>query len=199
MKPALIVFVRNPVIGQVKTRIAKELGNETALEVYKKLLLHTRSILQPLSIDVFVYYADFINEDDLWNGAPFIKRLQQGAHFGERMKDAFKSIFDKGYDRVVIVGSDCVDLSSELVNETINNLEEINFVIGPSEDGGYYLLGSNLYYPALFDNKQWSTDTVCMDTLRDIEKTDYSVYLLPVLSDVDNAEDCNKYRSLLLT
>ena len=197
MKAALIIFVRNPVLGKVKTRIAKDLGNEKALSIYKKLLQHTRAIAGILKEDIFVYYADHINDDDIWNGAAVSKQVQTGNDLGERMKNAFSDLFGKSYSRVIIIGSDCFELSGDLVEEAFKSLIDHNLVIGPSVDGGYYLLGMNTFVPILFDDKQWSTDTVCMDTLRDIEKTDYSLYTLPLLNDVDTADDCNMYPELL--
>ncbi len=89
MKSALIIFVRNPVLGKVKTRLAKELGNEVALSVYKKLLTHTHSVVSNINADRFIFYADDINENDIWKNDLYHKHLQSGNDLGERMRSAF--------------------------------------------------------------------------------------------------------------
>ncbi len=133
----------------------------------------------------------------MWTDIAHACFVQQGDNLGDRMKNAFQDLFDKGYTSVAIIGSDCFDLTPALLSEAILCLDQIDFVIGPSEDGGYYLLGMRLFYPELFNNKNWSTAAVCMDTLRDIEQTNYSLYTLPLLSDVDTEEDCLKYNELI--
>ena len=197
MNTALIVFVRNPVLGKVKTRIASTLGEDKALSIYTKLLEHTCRVVRSAPAHVFVYYSDVIEPMDMWTDIAHARFVQQGDNLGDRMKNAFQDLFDKGYTRVAIIGSDCFDLTPALLSEAIHCLDQNDFVIGPSEDGGYYLLGMRLFYPVLFNNKIWSTATVCMDTLRDIEKTNYSLYTLPLLSDVDTEEDCLKYNELI--
>jgi rSAM/selenodomain-associated transferase 1 len=197
LNSALIIFVRNPVLGRVKTRIAKDLGDEAALEVYKKLLTHTHSITSELQVDRYIFYADYINEDDLWESSLFHKELQTGGDLGERMYNAFKLLFNKGYSKVSIIGSDCIELTDIVITEAFNTLESKNAVIGPTYDGGYYLLGMNTLNRQIFENKKWSTDTVCSDTIEDFSNLHLSYSLLQILSDVDNAEDCKRYSSLL--
>ncbi|HEX8331862.1 MAG TPA: TIGR04282 family arsenosugar biosynthesis glycosyltransferase [Segetibacter sp.] len=197
MNSALIIFVRNPVLGKVKTRIAKDLGDEAALEIYKKLLSHTHSITSHLQIDRYVFYADYINDNDLWELSLYNKELQTGDHLGERMYNAFELLFKKGYSKVCVIGSDCVELTDHVINEAFSILDNKNSVIGPTYDGGYYLLGMSSLIRQLFQGKNWSTDTVCSDTIENLSNLNYTYSLLPVLSDVDNAEDCKRYSSLL--
>ena len=196
MKPALIIFVRNPVEGQVKTRIGQEKGNAFALKIYTRLLQHTHYITCDLPVDIFIFYADFMNDDDLWNGPPYYKQLQTGNELGERMLNAFALVFERGYSNVVIIGSDCYELSSQLIMQAFNQLQSHDTVIGPSIDGGYYLVGMKQLFPLLFANKIWSTDTVASDTIADIKQLQLSLYTLPVLSDVDTAFDCERYPDL---
>ncbi len=197
LQQALIIFVRNPEPGKVKTRIAKDLGDTTALEVYQKLLLHTKSITQNLSVDVFVYYTDYINDNDLWNGAPYLKKIQTGRNLGERMQNAFENMFDLGYENIAIIGSDCFELTQAIIEEAFEQLNYHRAVIGPTKDGGYYLLGMSSLLSPLFANKDWSTYKVYQQTLEDIDALRVSLFPLPVLSDVDTAEDCKKYPGLL--
>ena len=190
MKNALIIFVRNLVLGKVKTRLAADIGNEKALQVYEHLLEHTHSITKNLAVTKLVYYADDINEDDLWNG--FEKRLQQGNDLGERMQDTFKHLFNEGYSKVCIIGSDCYELNNNIIETAFEKLDNADVVIGPVMDGGYYLLGCNKLIPEFFINKAWSTETVFADTLKDASALKLSIQQLPVLNDIDDEKDlCN--------
>ena len=197
VKKALIIFVRNPVLRKVKTRIAKDLGDEVALTVYRNLLSHTHTATKDLDVDRFVFYADFVNSHDLWNEGNFKKMLQLGDDLGERMHDAFQQLFSHGYNNVAIIGSDCYDLTSNIIEEAFHALQKNNAVVGPTFDGGYYLIGMNVLIADVFTNKKWSTDSVFTDTIKSITDAGYNYKLLPVLSDVDNAEDCKRYPSLV--
>lgn len=187
MKNALIIFIRNPVLGKVKTRLAAAIGDEKALLVYNRLLQHTHSITEKLPVTKFVYYADEIIIDDLWNG--FEKRIQRGKDLGERMQNAFAELFESGFTKVSIIGSDCLELNTEILQEAFESLNKADLVIGPVIDGGYYLLGTNRLIPELFINKIWSTDSVFIDTLTDAAVHRLAVHLLPMLNDIDNETD----------
>lgn len=197
MKSALVIFVRNPVIGEVKTRLAKVLGDTKALEVYIQLLNHTHSITANIQANKFVFYVDHINEDDLWESYLYKKRLQSGITLGERMKNAFEYLFAEGYRKVIIIGSDCYELTQVLIEDAFNQLTNIDTAIGPAKDGGYYLLGMNTFIPHVFENKTWSTSTVFADTMKDITDENYSCYLLPCLRDIDTADDLREYNELI--
>lgn len=187
MKNALILFVRNPVLGKVKTRLAAGIGENKALQVYEFLLQHTRSITEALPVTKFVYYSDAIDEHDLWNG--FEKKMQQGKNLGERMQKAFAETFESGFTKVCIIGSDCLELNTAILQEAFENLEKTGLVIGPVMDGGYYLLGTNKLIPDLFKNKRWSTNSVFSDTLKDAAALNIDVHQLPLLNDIDNETD----------
>lgn len=187
-KNALIVFVKNPIAGQVKTRLAREVGDTKAVEVYKKLLLHTHDVVEGVDADKYVFYGDYINEDDLW-GEEFYKALQVGDDLGERMLYAFKTVFEKGYERVAIIGSDCYELNIDIIEEAFRSLETHDTVTGPTTDGGYYLLGMTQVNDILFENIAWSTDTVYHDTIKAIQNAGLSGYALKKLSDVDYLSD----------
>lgn len=187
MKNALIIFARNPVLGKVKTRLAAGIGEAKALQVYEHLLQHTQSIVKDIPVTKFVYYADEINEDDIWNG--FEKRIQHGNNLGERMQNAFEELFKAGFSKVCIIGSDCFELTTDIINNTFACLDESDVVIGPVMDGGYYLLGSGKFVPQFFINKAWSTSSVFSDTLKDAATLNLSITQLPVLNDIDNEKD----------
>jgi hypothetical protein len=186
---ALVIFVRNPVLGQVKTRLAKDIGNERALAIYLQLLQHTLEITRDLSFRKFIYYADEVSDYDLWSVPGYTKRKQNGNDLGERMLNSFKELFEQGFTRIVIIGSDCLQLKTETLEEALALFESNNAVIGPARDGGYYLLGLTKFYPELFINKPWSTDKVFAKTIEDFIDLGISYAFLEELSDIDTVAD----------
>lgn len=190
-----IVFVRNPELGKVKTRLAKTIGDKKALNIYILLLKHTESVLQKVSSDKVVYYSEEIQNNDLWSNRCFQKKLQKGNDLGERMQHAFEMAFKEGYEKVVIVGSDLFDLKVVHIENAFKSLENHDLVIGPSLDGGYYLLGMKVMHPAVFKNKQWGTDSVLETTLKNLEQK--NVKLLEALNDIDTFDDLQEHPELL--
>lgn len=186
-KNALLIFTRNPELGKVKTRLAKTVGNQTALEIYKFLLQRTVEVTQPLQADTFVYYSENIQETDIWNKETYKKRLQTGEDLGKRMYNAFAKAFSENYKNVVIIGSDLYDLTTDHLNQAFLKLEHNDVVIGPAEDGGYYLLGLKKLFPRIFENKQWGTSTVREATLKQLNK--HKIHELEMLNDADVYED----------
>lgn len=187
---ALIIFTRNPQLGKVKTRLAKKIGDQKALQVYKDLLFHTMTETQNLDCDKFVFYDENIDTDDLWPEILYKKRVQLGSHLGARMQNAFQTLFDLGYQNCIIIGSDLFDLQANHINEAFHKLESNDVVIGPAEDGGYYLSGIKKVIPPIFKNKDWGTSTVLTDTLKDLEN--YKIEFLETLNDIDTFEDLEK-------
>ncbi|MFV8280426.1 TIGR04282 family arsenosugar biosynthesis glycosyltransferase [Christiangramia marina] len=183
----LIIFTKNPVLGKVKTRLAKGVGDKKALEIYKFLLKHTKDITGKLNVNKQVYYAWNIAEDDIWKDGDFQKRLQVEGDLGEKMEAAFKSGFDEGYKKIIIIGSDLYDIDTTDLEEAFKELENHNYVIGPAEDGGYYLLGMKSLNSALFINKAWSTSSVFEQSLQDMQEGTYKA--LPLKNDIDTLED----------
>ena len=186
-KNLLLVFTKNPELGKVKTRLAKTVGNTTALKIYIFLLERTRDIVVKVSADKAVYYSVKVRENDIWDASIFQKHQQVGEDLGIRMLHAFKNGFKAGYEKVMIIGSDLYDLTAETIENAFIALENNEVVIGPAEDGGYYLLGMNSLEEKIFKNKDWGTETVRKDTLEDLK--DKKVFLLGELNDVDIFED----------
>ena len=188
--PALLLMVKNPIAGKTKTRLAAEVGNDRALEIYGKLIRHTREQASGLQgVTRYLYYSDFVDSADEWPGDEYIKLVQLGAGLGERMSAAFQRAFDRGHERVVIIGSDCPGLSADLLRESFSALLENDLVIGPASDGGYYLLGLRHPQPRLFTDMAWSTENVAAETLRRAQVQALRVSELPTLSDVDRLAD----------
>ncbi|MGJ8590957.1 MAG: TIGR04282 family arsenosugar biosynthesis glycosyltransferase [Aquaticitalea sp.] len=193
-KKALIIFTRNPELGKCKTRLAKTVGDESALEIYKYLLQHTADLSEKVKADKYVFYSENIKRDDIWNSAVFNKKLQAGDDLGERMKHAFSELFDLGYEKVIIIGSDLLDLTSNDVTEAFELLTDFENVIGPAQDGGYYLFGMKHLNVDVFKNKDWGTSTVLKATLQDLHNN--NVHQLKELNDIDTFEDMQHYNEL---
>jgi len=187
-KNVLIIFAKNLFYGKVKTRLAASIGNDAALEIYKELLNHTRSIVQKINAGKIVFYSDKIEHRDEWTGN-ILKAKQHGKDLGEKMMNAFKEMFFKGYAKAVIIGTDCPSLNEYIIVEAFERLNEKDIVIGPACDGGYYLLGMKKLYPHLFENIDWSTPHVLNETLYACNKNDLDYFLLPALPDIDEEKD----------
>ncbi len=189
---ALLIFIKNPVLGKVKTRLAATVGADKALKVYFELLRHTREISSQVEADRFLCYSDAVEEHDDWSNEEFIKKTQTGADLGARMSNAFKValIHNK---KVVIIGSDCPLLQADHLAVAFAKLEEYPFVIGPALDGGYYLLGMRQFSPEVFEHIEWSTDAVFSATLENIKALGQTCFQLPPLPDVDTEADWKAY------
>ena len=186
-KKLLLIFTRNPELGKAKTRLAKTVGDETALEIYRFLLKKTRDISSKISSDKAVYYSVKIRENDMWDENTYQKHQQVGEDLGVRMLNAFKNGFVANYEKVIIIGSDLYDLTSENIENAFEELDNNDVVIGPALDGGYYLLGMKSLRLNVFENKEWGTETVRKDTLKDL--IDKKVKLLEIKNDIDVYED----------
>jgi len=197
MQKALIIFVRNPELGKVKTRLAKGIGDVQALQVYNSLLKKTHQVIRDIDAHKFAFYADGINNHDLWENDLFHKTQQIGNDLGERMYNAFTYLFNKGYSKVLIIGSDCPALETEIVEDAFLTLSTSEVVIGPTFDGGYYLLGLKKAISCFFENKKWSTETVYQDTMQNIAELNMSHVVLPQLSDIDTIEDWLPFKDVL--
>ena len=182
----LIIFVKKPLLGKVKTRLAKTIGNEKALHIYQFLLRYTQSICSNVNADRAIFYSDFIDNNDSWFGNKF---SQIGDSLGDKMANAFEEVFKVGYQKVVIIGSDCYELSTEIINQAFDCLANTDTVIGPAKDGGYYLLGMKDFNKTLFQNKSWSTNEVLNETINDINALNLRCHLLVTLSDIDEEKD----------
>jgi len=191
MTNLLIIFTRNPELGKVKTRLAKDVGDQSALEIYEFLLKHTVSVTKDLEFTKEVHYSEEIQHDDIWDEDIYIKKKQIEGALGEKMEQAFLSGFKNGYKNIIIIGSDLYDLNREEIKDAFKALETFEYVLGPAEDGGYYLLGMNIFNEKIFKNKAWGTDTVLRDTLIDLK--DQQIGLLDERNDIDVYEDIKEH------
>jgi len=185
----LIIFVKNLVPGMVKTRLAEDIGMFLALDVYQELVNHTAKVVKKVDADKMVFYSEYVEVEDAFDGEDFEYSIQQGNTLGERMKNAFQLAFDKGYSRVTIIGSDCYDLKKKHLDEAFDQLEINDIVVGPAKDGGYYLLGLNGPCPALFEGKTYSHDKVFEELMKEVQALELECHTLEKLNDIDTLED----------
>lgn len=187
---ALIVFAKNPLFGKVKTRLAADIGNDKAFEIYLKLLYRSYQNTKNVKYGKFLYLSDF-KDKDLFD-ENYQQKLQQGKDLGEKMKNAFNEIFDSAFTKIIIIGTDCPDLDENILNEAFKKLDEYDIVLGPAIDGGYYLLGLKESADELFENIDWSTDKVLFQTVNKINESKKNFYLLKELTDIDTVSDLKK-------
>ncbi len=194
----LMIFAKNADHGKVKTRLARTVGDDKALYIYLKLLEHTHAVAGMVDADKIIHYSERIEEFGVLDYYKFPKYLQKGDSLGSRMNNAFGQAFAMGYENVIIIGSDCYELSDEIVTSAFEALEKHDVVVGPAHDGGYYLLGMRRHYSHLFRDKVWSTSDVLLDTILDLQKLKVSYLLLPALRDVDEEEDLGELRRFIV-
>ena len=193
-KPLVLVFCKNQIIGKVKSRLALKIGQKKAFLIYSELVNKTATIVNSLSSEVHVYYSDYIEENDKFNSSKIKKFIQKGNNLGDRMINAL-SISFKNFSPVVIIGSDLWKLKISDIEDAFRILKNKNVVIGPSTDGGYYLIGMNYLDTKIFENKNWGQESVLNDTIRDIrDKT--SLDLLDKKTDIDTYDDLCQFPDL---
>ncbi|MEP1094413.1 MAG: TIGR04282 family arsenosugar biosynthesis glycosyltransferase [Cyclobacteriaceae bacterium] len=184
----LMIFVKNLIPGMVKTRLAKDIGMDAAMDIYMQLVEHTNEVAEKITTDKAIYYSEYVEIEDIWDTEKYSLKVQKGNDLGEKMMNAFDEAFDS-YNNVVIIGSDCYDLSPKIIADAFKSLEEHDLVVGPAKDGGYYLLGMKEYFPQLFQNKKYSTDQVLQELLDEANGLELAIHQLEELNDIDTLQD----------
>ena len=193
----LIVFMRNPVAGKVKKRLSLRVGPDVALEIFRKLYKHTLATVDDLPYHKLLYFSEYIDEAISYPYKELKVSLQSGADLGERMKRAFEQSFENSAKRVVLIGTDCPEINTSVIAEAFEELGDHEVVIGPAEDGGYFLIGMSKPNYQIFDQKQWGGENVLIDTIKDLTFNNVSFIVLDMLYDVDTYEDA--MRAKLIT
>lgn len=196
-KKGLIIFQKNLELGKVKTRLAKSVGDDEALKIYKLLLDHTHHQIQDLNAQILLYFSSFKEEDHYFDER-YLSYIQSVGNLGDKMKSAFKDQFESGFEKLIIIGTDCPDINSKFIEDAFDKLEKSEVVIGPSEDGGYYLLGMSTFISEIFNDIPWSSEKVFSETTEFLTGKKIEFSLLPLLSDVDYIEDWEKAKSRVL-
>ena len=198
MKCRILMFTRFPVPGKTKTRLIPSLGEEGAARLHTQLsrliFAQTRRLHDQYNIQTTVYYSDgsAAEMEEFLGSADY--RPQCDGDLGLRMASAFRETFDQGLEAAVLIGSDIPLLTMEILHEAAQLLHEKDVVIGPSRDGGYYLVGCKAQsgkglLKLLFSDMQWSTATVFKTTMQRLQENGYSSAILEELTDIDTLKD----------
>jgi rSAM/selenodomain-associated transferase 1 len=193
MDNCVLFFVKYPVQDKVKTRLAAELGGQVVVELYKNFVLDTLSTIRRLNVPFRICFHPESARDKMkgWLGEQYAYIAQQGSSLGQRMKNALAQTFKENYSRAILIGSDSPDLPAVFLIQALQSLESHHAVIGPSSDGGYYLIGFSKahFVPDAFDGISWSTENVFQQTIDVLEGHSSNVHVLPQWFDVDTPVD----------
>jgi rSAM/selenodomain-associated transferase 1 len=189
----ILLFVKYPAPGKVKTRLAEQLGQRQAAELYKNFVLDLLDTLRSLTVNLRIFFEPAEALDDIrhWLGENHSYVLQSGDNLGQRMKNAFAYAFADGFSKGVLIGSDLPDLPADFLSLGLRTLDTRDAVLGPSSDGGYYLIGfsKEAFLPEAFENIAWGTDRVFAHTVRILKRHRRKLYVLPRWHDVDTLND----------
>ena len=190
----LLIFLKYPSPGRVKTRLAAVLGDQMACDVYRACAEITLERLASLCREsvVCVEPAEALARVRAWLGPGWALRPQQGATLGDRLIEATAHAFTEGARRVIVVGTDSPWLTASDVEAAFAALERAPLVLGPTEDGGYYLIGLSRPARGIFEGITWSTPSVYAQTLENARTLGLSVQILPLGYDVDHLEDVRR-------
>lgn len=190
---AILVFAKLPEPGRVKTRLARDLGDAAALRLYKAFVGDLLDTLNQTghSVEICCHPADALERMRDWLGSSYAYRPQQGADLGERMANALSAAFREGRKAAVLVGTDLPDLPGAILSAAFAGLERTGTALGPSPDGGYYLIGftAAAFRHDVFRDIPWSTEAVFSRTWDRMAENGLSPTLLPVWNDIDTLAD----------
>jgi rSAM/selenodomain-associated transferase 1 len=198
-KKTYAVVIKFPIPGTVKTRLAKDIGEAAATEIYRQLaegmLLRTRP--KKREYDRIIFYSPAHMRDSFGEWIPGERfRPQRGRDVGEVMSNAFSEMFEDGAAKAILTGTDIPGLHRGIIKQAFSELDKSDVVIGPAKDGGYYLIGMTLPRSELFCGISWGTAKVLRETLSRIKEVNLTFSILTLLSDLDRAEDLPALDSL---
>ena len=200
-RTALVIMAKAPQPGAVKTRLCPPLSDPEAAELYRCFLLDTIDKARTLSgVSLVLAYTPTSSKDLFASLAPdAILMPQQGDDLGDRMAACFTRSFELGYHHVLLTGSDLPTLPLDYLEQAVALIAkpQVDVVLGPSEDGGYYLIGLRQLHRALFDDMHWSIETVFAETVRRAAANGLSVARLPRWYDVDTPADLKRLQTSL--
>lgn len=188
----IILFIKAPETGFVKTRLAKDVGNKKACEIYKYLAEKTIEQIKTTDADFEIHFfpEKSIGTIKTWLVKDYEFYPQTGNDLGDKMKNAFMHVFEKGYQKIILAGSDIPELTTRIFESAFQHIQG-NPVLGPCEDGGYYLIGMDRtsFDASFFQNISWSTETVLKETVKQMKEKGFDPYFLPLLNDIDTVAD----------
>ncbi len=193
-KERLIAFTRYPEPGKAKTRLIPALGAEGAATLHRQMTEHTLAQVKELQNRRKITIEVRFDGGDLtlmkrWLGYDLGYQEQGTGDLGTRIARSHASAFQAHMDSVVTIGTDCPGLGSQLMSKAFQQLLADELVLGPAQDGGYYLIGLRRFIPELFSGITWGTAEVLKQTVDIAKQLDLSVAYLPELADVDRPED----------
>ncbi len=198
----LLIFAKAPVLGQVKTRLIPDLGVKTATEIHQYLLnylvqyFYQRTIC-PMQLWVSDRQHPFFQNYTQFEPKQLSLQQQIAGDLGQRLYHA--SVFALQQAKpIILIGSDCPLLNANFIEQALSDLQSVDSVIIPAEDGGYVLLGLNQTHPKLFEHITWGSADVCQQTQQQLQSLGYSLKLMPALWDVDRLADVQRLQTLPL-
>ena len=189
-KNAFILFLKYPERGIVKTRLAKALGDDLTYELYQCFLADISAMTHRIKVQTIIVHSG--PEGILFPDFPGIQCIRQrGSDIGERMYNAFADVFALGFERCALTGSDIPDLPAGLVNDAFDKMDSADVVLGPSSDGGYYLIGCKQQdlRASIFHDMHWSTAGVFAETVKNIDEAGLKLASLTRWTDIDEFDD----------
>jgi rSAM/selenodomain-associated transferase 1 len=189
MKRCLIVFAKEPIKGRVKTRLSPYLTESQCTELYKAFLKDIISMAQRIRCEERILAYESYNKDPAYLkkiASDFLLYRQKGKDLGQKMHNAFKFAKDNNASKVVIIGSDFPNLPVSFIEDAFCQLDTKDIVLGPSSDGGFYLIGLKIPHRGLFTRIDWGTNTVLKDTLRNARALKKKIARLEKWYDVDD-------------
>lgn len=189
----LIMMVKDPEKGKVKSRLAARVGDDLAAALYRAIVTDILNATRKgrYNLRIAFYPPGSVDNIRDWLGDDYTLQAQEGNDLGERMRNAFRKAFREGFTKVALIGSDIPGLTDEVVREAFSSLEGNNAVIGPAFDGGYYLIGFRHegFLAEAFDGIGWGTGAAYRQTMQVFAAKGQKVHVLPTLRDVDTLED----------
>lgn len=186
----LIIFTRYPIPGTTKTRLIPALGAAGAADLQRQLTEHTLEQVTNLTADISIFFSGGDQADmETWLGDQWHYQPQTGDGLGDRLINAFRHSATLGYERTLVIGIDCPEITGELLTEAFDSLANHDAVFGKAHDGGYYLVGLKKVIPELFTELHWSTETVLAETLNRANALNLSTKILRTLHDIDYPQD----------
>ena len=192
-KRCVLLFVKLPEKGRVKSRLALHIGEDMAVRLYEHMVLDVIDLLKRGCFPFQICFTPPGARDQMtgWLGHEHLLVPQQGDNLGDRMEEAFNSVFAGEVEVALLIGSDIPGLTADVLDEAFTALVTNDAVIGPADDGGYYLIGfrKKSFEPGVFHDMVWSTGTVFRETMDKLNDASLKVQVLPELTDVDTVED----------
>jgi rSAM/selenodomain-associated transferase 1 len=188
------IFAKPPLPGKVKTRLIPDIGATRAARVYRYCLEYTLAVVKQSGLDYQLFVSE-ASDDPLFQHEDY--SLQKGEDLGARMFHAFQELLNRGSHGALIIGTDCLDITSLHLQEAARSLADHELVLIPALDGGYTLIGCTAIDPSLFDKMRWSTDQVYQQTMTNAQHLNYRTRSLEPIRDIDSLQDLEHYPELL--